>query len=75
MYRPQITLSTSREESELFAGFPDLLTIDDLRSITGLSDQTLRGEMRNGNLPACKIGRRWFSPKSQFIEYVSGASR
>ena len=43
-----------------FAGYPDLLTIGHMQEITGLSNQTLRTSCASGQIPAVKIGRRWF---------------
>lgn len=57
------------EEGALDA-FGDLLTIEDLRCLTGISAQTLRGECRNGRIPSCKIGRRFFVSKKAFLESV-----
>lgn len=36
----------------LFADFPDLLAVEHLAAITGLSRQTIRGEINAGRLPA-----------------------
>ena len=43
------------------------------REITGLSNQTLRTSCASGQIPAVKIGRRWFVPKSRFADYVGKA--
>ena len=56
-----------------FAGYPDLLTIGHMQEITGLSNQTLRTSCASGQMPAVKIGRRWFVPKSRFADYVGKA--
>lgn len=57
---------------EMLAEYSDLLTVQDIATITGLSEQTIRGEINEGRLPGCRIGRRLFVPKPAFIEYVSG---
>ena len=50
---------------------PDLLPVEpDLRELTGLSAQTLRALINSGELPGCRIGRRLYVPKSQFIAYI-----
>lgn len=54
--------------------FGDLLTIEDLRRLTGISAQTLRAECRNGHIPSCKIGRRFFVSKQAFLESVINQS-
>lgn len=58
----------------LFETSSDLLTVDDLCTITGLSSQTVRSEMRAGNLPARKIGRRWFVPRTALVAYFEGST-
>lgn len=55
---------------QVMAGYPDLLTVRHLRKLTGLSEQTIRVEINRGNLPGCRIGRRLYVPKQQFIRYV-----
>lgn len=55
---------------EPFEGYPDLLTVKDVCRITGLSAQTVRASCSSGQLPAVKIGRSWFVPKSRFARYV-----
>lgn len=56
---------------EMLAGYPDLLTVQHIGEITGLSAQTIRAEMAARRLPSCKIGRRLFCPKASFVEHVS----
>lgn len=59
--------------SELFAGYPDLLTPKHISEITGISVQYVRALCREGKLPAVLIGEaRWFVPKTRFIEFVNG---
>ena len=47
---------------EMLADYPDLLSVQHLCEITGLSDQTIRREIAEGRLPGCRIGRRLFVP-------------
>lgn len=56
----------------LLSGYPDVLTVQHITSITGLSEPTIRREMRAGNIPCARIGRRWFCPKHKFVEYLEG---
>lgn len=60
----------SAGDAQLLAGYPDLLTVQDLHAVTGLSEQTIRAEINSGNLPGCRIGRRLYVPKARFTEYV-----
>lgn len=55
---------------DFLADYPDLLTVRHVCEITGLSEQTIRREINEGRLPACRIGRRLFCPKTSFAEYA-----
>lgn len=57
-------------DAQLLAGYPDLLTVQDLRRLTGLSGQTIRAEINGGNLPGCRIGRRLYVPKKHLLNYI-----
>lgn len=57
---------------EMLAGEPELLTVQRMHEITGVSKQVIRKEIAEGRLPGCKIGRRLFVPKHKFIEYANG---
>ncbi len=57
-------------DAQFLAGLPDLLTVQDLHAVTGLSEQTIRAEINGGNLPGCRIGRRLYVPKARFAKYV-----
>ncbi|WP_288323443.1 helix-turn-helix domain-containing protein [uncultured Eggerthella sp.] len=59
---------------EMLAGYPDLLTIQHVREITGVSEQVIRKEIAEGRLPGCRIGRRLFVPKCSFIEHAMGGA-
>jgi DNA-binding protein, excisionase family len=63
-------LSALSQDDELFAGYPDLLTVKHLAEITGVSEQTIRREIRLGVIPSLHIGRRLLCPKRDFIKYV-----
>ncbi len=60
-------------QAEPFAGYPDLLTVGHMQEITGMSAQAVRTSCASGQIPAVKIGRRWFVPKSRFADYVGKA--
>ena len=61
---------TARQDEKplMFGKYGDLLTVEDLCEVTGLSRQTVRACMAGGQIPAVKIGRRWFSPKARLAE-------
>lgn len=58
---------------EPFAGYPDLLTPAHLARLLGTSEHTVREQCRNGELPAVKVGQRWYVPKSRFAEHMGAA--
>ena len=60
---------------EMLADYPDLLTVQHIHEITGVSEQTIRSEISQGRLPGCRIGRRLFVPKRKFINYTLGGAR
>lgn len=70
---PMCTGARAAEEHvEPLANRPDLLPVKpDLCELTGLSAQTLRGLINTGELPGCRIGRRLYVPKSQFMSYIN----
>ena len=55
---------------ELLEGYPDMLTVQHLREITGQSEQTLRALIKAEEIPGCRIGRRLYVSKPQLIEYI-----
>lgn len=57
---------------EMLTGEPELLTVQDINRLTGVSVQTVRNEINAGRLPGCRIGRRLFVPKCRFVEYANG---
>ena len=63
--------SGATEREPLFLdGYPDLLTVQHLQELTGLSQQTIRSEINQGSIPGCRIGRRLYVPKQRFIQYM-----
>lgn len=48
----------------------DLLTPDDVATILRVRRTTAIDYMRRGVVPACKIGRRWYSPKPLLDNYL-----
>lgn len=56
---------------EPLADYPDFLTPKHLAEITGLSEQTIRRMIHEGEIPGRKIGRSLFSPKTKFLEYMN----
>ena len=55
---------------ELFAGYPDLMTVSDVCEVTGLSAQTIRARLNQGELPGFRIGHTWYVSKPAFVAFV-----
>lgn len=65
-------VSLPSKPPDMLAGYPDLLSVKDMREITGVSEQTIRKEIAEGRLPGCRVGRRLLVPKCRFIEFAMG---
>ncbi|WP_232050831.1 helix-turn-helix domain-containing protein [Arabiibacter massiliensis] len=64
------------QQRELFDEYPDLLTPDHIAEITGQSPATIRAICARGDLPAIRIGKRWYVPKPDLLDYVkAGGTR
>ena len=48
----------------------DLLTATDIAKILRVQRTTALDYMRRGVVPACKIGRRWYSPKPLLDDHL-----
>lgn len=53
----------------------DLLTPDEVAAVLRVRRTTAIDYMRRGIVPACKIGRRWYSPKPLLDDYVEDLFR
>lgn len=58
-------------ETQLRFTRDDLLTPDDVAEILRVRRTTALEYMRRGVIPACKIGKRWYSPRPLLDEYLS----
>lgn len=59
---------------EWFAGYGDVLTVEDLAQILRLSVKTVQRQCKRGDLPAVSIGRRWYVPKARLVAFLLGDS-
>lgn len=57
----------------LFEDYPDLLTPAHLSEITGQCEATIRSLCSRQKLPAVRIGKRWYVPKTAMMDFVEGA--
>lgn len=58
-------------ETQLRFTHDDLLTPDDIGAILRVRRLTALDYMRRGVIPACKIGRFWFSPRPLLDEFLT----
>lgn len=68
---PKVEVTLSQGDSAMFAGFPDLLTVQHMSWILGMCEKTVRKLCGDGTLPAVEIGERTYVPKARLIEYVT----
>lgn len=52
--------------------YPDLLTTEEVAAILRKSDQVIRRMFGSGELPAVRIGHRWYMPKARLLEIIEG---
>lgn len=55
------------------AASPDLLTVEQMAEMLGLSTNTVRSLCRSGQIPAVHIGRRWYVPRAKLDELTGVA--
>jgi excisionase family DNA binding protein len=53
----------------------DLLTADEVARALRVKRTTALGYMRRGVIPACKIGKHWYSPRPLLDEYLASLFR
>ena len=63
-----------QERRPLFDEKPDLLTPAHLAVILDQSETTVRRMCASGELPAVRIGRRWYVPRTRFADWCEGVS-
>ena len=57
-------------ETQLHFSHDDLLTASDVANVLRVKRTTALDYMRRGVIPACKIGRRWYSVRSQLDAHL-----
>lgn len=53
---------------EMLGSYPDLMTVADVADALGVNAMTVRRRIGDGRIPAAKLGRRWYVPKSKLLE-------
>lgn len=52
--------------------YPDVLRVSHVAEIAGVSEQTVRAQVRKGCIPYVRMGRAILIPKARFIDYLEG---
>lgn len=52
--------------------YPELLLTEDVSALLRKSPQVVRRMFSSGELPAVRIGHRWYLPKARLVELVEG---
>lgn len=58
------------KQPEWFSEYGDLMTAAEVAQVVQQSPQTVRRLMSTGHIPACRIGTRWYTPKSRLVEFI-----
>ena len=56
--------------SEPLASFTDLLNVDEMATVLGVSNRTIYRMVDREELPSVKVGHRIYFPKKQLIELL-----
>lgn len=51
--------------------YEDVITVQDLRDILGVGRNVAYALLKEGEVPAFRIGRNWKIPKESVIHYIS----
>ena len=61
-----------KKENTTFAQLPDLLTMEDLAALFGVSQLMAYSMLHSGSLPTTMVGKRTVVPKKAFIQWLDG---
>ena len=59
----------------MFGGYDDLLTVADMCQILRVNEKAVQRLCKRGEVPAVRIGRRWYVPRAAFIDFVTRPPR
>ncbi len=57
-------------KTQLFRGYPDVLTVKDLQRALGIGKAAAYGLLENRRIASIRIGRAYKIPKTALIKYV-----
>lgn len=52
--------------------YPNYLTVDDVKAITRMSNDSIRKHIRSGNLKANKVGVRYLIKEKDLVSFIEG---
>ena len=62
--------TTTLQDCSMLGGYPDMLGVNDLAEILGVSVKTVQHQCARGDLPAVKIGRRWYVARLRLVNLL-----
>lgn len=68
-----MTVVKTGKRSQLFKGYPDVLTVKDLQKALHIGKTAAYGLLENKRIPSFKIGRVYKIPKTALIGYVQSS--
>jgi excisionase family DNA binding protein len=76
-YNPIIHESAHIENNstQILTDYPDVLNIEQLSRILGVSTKTIYNLLKNGYIECLKVGRSYRVPKIYLINYLGSASK
>lgn len=63
-------MRTDRAYQLMFRNFPDVLTVQELGNLLGISKKTSYKLLKQGCIPCLKVGREYRIPKINVINYL-----
>ena len=55
---------------DCFGNYPDVVSIDDLKSMLNIGRNTAYSLLQNGSIKTIRIGRKYIIPKQSVIEFL-----
>jgi excisionase family DNA binding protein len=66
------TNAPGKVHSQIISDLPEVLQVEQVAAVFGVSQQVARHLLRSGQLPGRRIGRRWYVPRAQLAAFLSG---
>ena len=65
-------MSKGTNSNAMFQNYPDVVDVDNLSLMLGVSKKTAYRLVANGNISAVKVGRSYKIPKAFIVQYLVG---